>query len=199
VVCEIGTELWYRSHEGRPRARFAWTVEFPRENPTFREEPFSEKAKRLLRFSQGINACWNDSNGASFQAIYLQWDPGRIALPLAKMHSPDVCVTAAGRELAQSPESCPVSVQGITMPVRSYVFRGRGGPLHVFYCWWEDRHDDVTIGDSDSSYASRLRAVMAGRRNCGQRSVEIAVWGIPDGAEAEAILVRELAAMIRFE
>jgi exosortase len=199
VISEIGTESWYRLHEGKPRASAFWTIELPRRNPTFKEAPFSEKAKRLLRFTKGVSAYWNDAAGMRFQAIYLEWKRGRIAAPLARIHTPEICLTAAGREMAQPPEIRSVSVLGISLPVRSYVFTGPGGPLHVFYYLWEDRRCAPFVGTEDSGYASRFGAVLSGERNCGQRSIEIAVWGIADRAGAEAVLSRELAEMIKLE
>jgi len=41
-----------------------------------------------------------------------------------------------------------------------------------------------------------LAPVLAGHRNCGQRSLEIAVAGINDPIESQAALVRELERLI---
>jgi len=197
AVSEIATELWYRSHERNLPAPLGWSVEFPRQNRTFKEAPFSEKAKRLLRYTEGANACWKNEDGIRFQAIYLRWKTGRIAVPLARIHSPELCLTATGRRLVLPQETRSVSVNGLTLPVRFYVFSGIDGLVHVLYCVWEDRATGVPFSGNDSSYANRLRAVLAGCRNRGQQSLELAAWGIPDGAVAEAILSHELAALIK--
>ncbi len=42
------------------------------------------------------------------------------------------------------------------------------------------------------TYASRFAPVLEGRRNSGQRSLEIAISGCTDADEAKAALVREL-------
>jgi hypothetical protein len=47
------------------------------------------------------------------------------------------------------------------------------------------------------TYANRLAPVLAGRRNSGQRSLEVAIWGIADQQEAEAALTRELENLIK--
>ena len=61
--------------------------------------PFSEKTKQLLRYDEGINGAWEEADGSQWQAIFLRWNPGRIAVHLAKSHTPEVCLTAAGHEL----------------------------------------------------------------------------------------------------
>jgi hypothetical protein len=49
------------------------------------------------------------------------------------------------------------------------------------------------------NYANRLAPVLAGRRNSGQRSLEVAIWGIADQNEADAALARELEKLIKVE
>jgi hypothetical protein len=49
------------------------------------------------------------------------------------------------------------------------------------------------------NYVNRLAPVLAGRRNSGQRSLEVAIWGIDDHQEAEAALARELGKLIQIE
>ena len=48
-------------------------------------------------------------------------------------------------------------------------------------------------------YENRLRPVLSGQRNPGQRSLEVAVSGIAIPAEAEAAFTRELKRVIRVE
>jgi hypothetical protein len=177
----------------------AWTVVFPRDNQSFREAPFSEKARQLLRFTEGANVFWEERDGTRFQAIFLRWEAGRTAVHFAKSHSPDVCLTAVGCEQALPTELVFIPVQGLVLPFRSYEFKGAKGPLHVFYCLWEDRHDGLPNEIGGSTYATRLRDVLAGHRNCGQRSLEIAVWGIVDREEAKTVLAGRLRTLIKLE
>jgi hypothetical protein len=199
LLVEGGTELWYRSHEWRVPKTTAWHVEFPRENVTFRELPFSDKTRQFLRYDEGVNGAWQEGADQKWQAIFLRWDPGRIAVHLAKSHTPEVCLTAAGRELVSQSGLRPVAVQGLQLPFRSYVVKDEAGPLHVFYCLWEDRADAQSFRTTSMTYGNRLAPVLAGRRNCGQRSLEVAIWGIADQTEPEAALARELEKLIRID
>jgi exosortase len=199
VLVEVGTELWYRSHEWRVPKAATWRVEFPRENATFRELPFSDKTKQFLRYDEGFNGVWQQGRDEKWQAIFLRWNPGRIAVHLAKSHTPEVCLTAAGRELVAQSSFRAVPVHGLQLPFRSYVVKDENGPLHVFYCLWEDRADAQSFRTTRMSYANRLAPVLAGRRNSGQRSLEVAISGFADQQEAELALASELQKLIKLD
>jgi exosortase/archaeosortase family protein len=199
ILVEAGTELWYRSHEWGVPKTGAWKVELPRDNPTFRDLPLSDKTKQFLRYDEAFNGAWQQADGQKWQAIFLRWNPGRIAVQLAKSHTPEVCLTAAGRDLVSQSGLRAVRVHGLEMPFRSYVVKDESGPLHVFYCLWEDRATEQSFRTTVMSYANRLGPVLAGRRNSGQRSLEVAVWGIADQNEADAALARELEKLIHVE
>ena len=197
LVVEAGTETWYRSHEWGVAKAATWQVEFPRENVTFRELPFSDKTRQFLRYDEGENGTWQEGADQRWQAIFLRWNPGRIAVHLAKSHTPEVCLTAAGHELVSQSGLRPVAVQGLQLPFRSYVVRDESGPVHVFYCLWEDRAYAQAFRTTMMTYGNRLAPVLAGRRNSGQRSLEVAIWGIADQEAADAALARELDKLIR--
>jgi hypothetical protein len=82
------------------------------------------------------------------------------------------------------------------LPFQSYVVKDESGPLHVFYCLWEDRASVQSFSTTTMTYANRLAPVLAGRRNSGERSLEVAIWGIPDAQDAEAALARELEKLV---
>jgi hypothetical protein len=198
-MVEAGTELWYRSHEWSVPLATAWHVEFPRDSATFRELHFSDKTRQFLRYDEGENGTWQEGAGQRWQAIFFRWNPGRIAVYLAKSHTPEVCLTAAGRELVSQSALRPLAVRGLWLPFRSYVVKDESGPLHVFYCLWEDRANAQSFRTTMMTYGNRLAPVLAGRRNSGQRSLEVAVWGIADQEVAEAALTRELEKLITVE
>src|SRR5262249_40440098 len=93
-----GAEFWYRSHEGVGAKAVTWQVEFPGESPGFRELPFTDKTKQFLRYDEGYNGAWQEGAEQRWQAVFLRWNPGRIAVHLAKSHTPEVCLTAAGKQ-----------------------------------------------------------------------------------------------------
>jgi len=77
------------------------------------------------------------------------------------------------------------------------VARTGGGLVRVFYCLWEDRSADRNFDAAWLGARERLHAVLHGQRNSGQRSLELAVWGVPTQEEAEAAFSRVLNRILR--
>jgi exosortase/archaeosortase family protein len=195
TICEAGVELWYRSHEQNLQAKPSWVATLPQDAADFRDLPFPPQTVQLLRFDEGRNAVWTDRDGVHCQAIFLRWDPGRIAVHLARTHTPEVCLTSAGRKLTGETRSRTVAVDGLKLTFDVYHAAGEG--LWVYYCLWEDQLGEDSSATERLSYRSRLQNVSDGRRNLGQRSLEFAVWS--DAAEHEVFSRAEeqLKALIR--
>ena len=195
-VVEFGTEGWYRAHEAKLGPPVTWTVAMPETNPTFQSPPLSERAKQILRYNEAQQGAWEDDAGLNWHAIFLHWNPGRTAVHLAKGHTPEVCLTAAGHDLSWQSESHTFSVDGLELPFRSYVFNEPEGPVHVFYCLWDDHSPTRNFHTMNLTYQNRLTPVFAGCRNSGQRSLEIAIGGVEDEAKAATALQEELSKLI---
>jgi exosortase len=195
-IADLATKLWYDTHETNLLQPIRWTVSLPRENPTFRELDFSPRTRELLRFSEAQQGCWQEG-ACRWQAIFLRWDPGRTAAHLAKAHTPASCLAAAGCRLLSESGVQRIYIKGLALPVRHYVFEGRPGRVHVFYCLWEDREPARTFGAELLNYQNRFAPVLAGRRNRGQRSLELALWGVADPDAAELALRQQLDRLVR--
>jgi exosortase/archaeosortase family protein len=196
LLAEVSVEGWYRAHEARLPQPTVWTVAWPDNNPTFHFLPFTQETRRQLRYDEATNAAWIE-NGAAWQLIFLRWNPGRTALHLAKSHTPEVCLTAAGRKLVSSSDLEWFDVAGLRLPVRRYVVTDAERPLYVFYCLWDERAGEQSFQRTRLSYQNRLDPVLHGLRNPGQRSLEIAVSGITDPADAKAAFARQLKRLIK--
>jgi hypothetical protein len=197
LLVEVGTELWYRTHEVRFGPPVTWSIALPEDNASLREIPLPEKTRRLLRYDEAVNASWQEPPNTRYQAIFLRWNAGATAVHLAKGHTPEVCLTASGRELVSKPEIRMFTIKGLKLPVQSYVFKEAAGPVHVYYCLWEDRAPSKSFTTTSLSYENRIAPVLAGRRHLGQRSLEVALWGIPDDKAAQAAFERQLEKLIR--
>jgi exosortase len=195
LVSEVGVESWYRWHEAKLSPIPQWTVVWPRENSTFRQADIPRATRRILRFDEGTDASWSE-NGARWQAIALMWKPGRTALHLAQGHTPDVCLTAAGHKLEPNAELKRFEVNGLSLPFRCYTVADGGQTFHVFYCLWDERTATGSFSQKSMTYGTRLAPVLAGIRNPGQRSLELAIWGYPDKASAEGALTDQLLKLI---
>jgi exosortase len=185
---EAGTEIWYRLREHQLPLPVTWHIELPRTRTGFRELPFAPVSRQLLRFDEGLNASWWTAGGLRCQAIFLQWNPGRIAPSLARNHTPADCLLAAGGKLVDEMALRSVFVHGLELPFRGYIAWDELGPIYVFYCLWEDRARVRAFEPEWLTYGKRLNAVLAGQRNSGQRSIELAFWGAEDESVAQSAL-----------
>jgi exosortase/archaeosortase family protein len=196
VLTEFSVEGWYRWHEARVPAAVQWTVAWPVSNPAFTELALPERTRQILRYDEGRSAAWA-AGGSRWQAVFLRWRPGRTAIHLAQNHTPQVCMTAAGHTLkALSPQEW-FEVSGLRMPFLAYEVTDAARPLFVFYCLWDDRASAQGFATKSLKYGNRLAPVLAGLRNPGQRSLEIAVAGPASAAEAETAVRAELQTLIK--
>lgn len=197
VFSLAAVEGWYRLHERDLPKNAVWVAAPPASNSTVQPLPMSEGARVSLSYDEGTNFGWHESDGTRWQMIFLRWKPGRVAAHLARGHTPELCLATAGNKVQAVSAIKTVPVHGISLPFRTYTAQRDGHTFHVFYCLWQDRAEQQYFETEDIlSWRRRLANVWAGQRNLGQRSVEIALWGVKDAAEAEAKLALMLPKLI---
>jgi len=205
LLVEAGTECWFRLHE-KTEARVAeWAFNWPVDNPTFRRTKISESVRGQMRCDKGEAGSWQETDGSQWQVFYFRWLPARwlynrVKVQLAKTHSPERCVPAAGAALKSDLGSSILSIsKELNLPFHKYSFEVRGGPLHVFFLVAEDTETVGAPPNLRLNHWQRLLASLAGSRNYGQRSLEVAVWGYEDAQQAEAAVARQLERLVRAE
>jgi exosortase len=197
-VTEAATEIWYRSHEAHliPNAR--WTVVWPTGSPQFSKGKVPERSLAILRCSNSESASWRDEEGNQWSAFFLRWEPGRNSAQLAKGHRPEICLPAAGLRIVDDLGEVGLQANGIEMLFRHTTFESGGRLLHVFHSLWSDyRGPNEKPMLENGTQASRLQAVLAGKRNLGQQVLEIAIHGPDSGDEAVALLKKQLPSLVR--
>ncbi len=195
LLGEIAIALWYASPSARPGS--GWRAELPRGNPTFKEVPLPPAARKILRFNEAISGSWQHGDGTRWQMIYLRWYPGRVAVTLARNHTPEICLPAAGRNLRSMSDVAPVSAVGALIPFRCYTTLQQDRPVFVFYTLWEDGSRDQQLASASLTWQARWAAVRDRRRNPGQRVLQIAIVGAGDQAHAEQLLHGQLPRLLR--
>ena len=198
VMVELGCEAWYRAHEIRTGQGQDWTVNWPPREPGFREVPVSEVARDMLSYSEGHSGAWTSERGVEWQMYYFRWAPGRTAAFAARTHTPGVCLTAAGKVLRPIGDNrCPITVNSLEFPFRRYEFEENGQPVYVFHCLWEENAPGAYITAGDTGMLRlRLEAVLQGRRNLGQRSMELVVTGASDFPTVHDLVQQRLQKLI---
>lgn len=197
ALSEMAVQAWYLTHERRLPPATPWVAEFPRDNPSYHEQPLAARTRQLLRNDAEVNAFWRAPDGTHWQGTFLRWNPGKAATYLARGHTPEVCLSAAGGDLKSQSDLKYVRVAGLELPVRFYRVAQGDNMLDVLYCLWEDRAQQRDFGTLLPDYSVRFAAVRAGHRLQGQRSLELAVRGYADAQEAEAALTRQFTNIIR--
>jgi exosortase len=197
VVAEAGTQTWYRVHEARTAHLPPWTVTWPTRATNWKEVPIEEGAQGILRYNEGGGGDWF-ADGHNWSMFFFKWLPGRTAGLFIKNHRPDICLPASGMIQRGGVQNKLLTVNGVPLPMRSYVFENAGRPLHVFYCYWDGTPPKPEMVNQENWTASgRLEAVKRGKRDVGTQMLEIVAWGYDDPAKAEAAALEQLRQIIK--
>jgi exosortase len=198
LIAEAGTHIWYRLHESPASRMPAWAVEWPSHARDFKSIPVAQQAQELLRYNEGGGGAWRSNDGHQFGMYFFRWLPGRTAALFIKNHRPDICLPASGMKQIGNEERKLITVKGVPLPIRSYVFDNHGIPLHVYYCYWNGTVPHVaTINDENWTASGRLRAVRDGKREVGAQMLEIVAWGYDQAQLAEEAIRNQLENIIR--
>ena len=202
VVIEISTEAWFRAHELRAQT-VQWSAHWPQENPSYQARPVSATVKDIMQFDEGSSANWADAEGRDWLGFYFRWWPaasvyGRMKVALAKGHSPEICLQATGWTLdSELDPAIAEAGDGFTLPFRRYIFEQNGKTLYVFFAVVEDQLNASVPGVFRAGTSDRIRAAVAGSRNFGERSVEVAVTGFTSADDAWQSFQKKLPGWIR--
>ncbi len=179
-------KFWFDLHERALTAVTEWEFRLPTEQPFYRDLPISPLTQRILHASEGYSGGWQDTSGTRWQAFYFRWYAGRSATQTARKHDPRDCLGRMGMELLGELPRVEFSKGDLTLLFRAYHFRDGQHDLYLFNCLTEDLRalDQTYRGRESNSPSARFAAAVAGRRQAGQRRVEVAVWGAPDAATA---------------
>jgi exosortase len=195
-----GTEVWYRVHERHLIARPAWQVSWPAGNDTVTALPIPDSTRVILRYDQAKTAVWEEPPGVRWWSFFAQWKPQRAALQLVRSHSPEICLPAIGRDFRATRPDVNVRTTAVSLDFRAYEFEQNARPLFVFVCIQEDKRlASATVDTGEWNFRGRLRAAFDGKRNLGQRLLEIAVLGFDDFARADEALQKIAEEILRAE
>lgn len=198
IIAEVGTQFWYRAHESASSRLPAWVVSWPSHAQNFKSVPVAEQAQELLRYNDGGGGAWTSNDGHQWGMYFFKWLPGRTAGLFIKNHRPDICLPASGMRQIGRDQRKLLTINGVPLSIRSYVFDNNGTPLHVYYCYWDGTIPNAaTVNQEDWSAAGRLRAVLDGKREVGAQMLEIVASGYDQDQNAEQAVRNQLENIIR--
>jgi exosortase len=175
-----------------------WSIPAPT-NVAFQRIELPEATRKILRYNNGISGAWRDGNGNIWQLFFFRWNPGRVAVTLARNHTPEICLPAAGKKLQNISAPIEISAGALRLPFRCYTAAGRDQPLFVFYSLTEDGAGTQSVYSDSLTWSRRIEAVLQRRKNPGQRVIEIALTGPATRADAEQLLRSNLPLLIRVD
>ncbi len=191
-----GSESWYW-WKNRAAARApAWTVVSAETGGSLSDEPLDRKAAEMLRYDRGFQRSWRDGTGHQWHMIFTEWEPKRMSLHYAQPHLPEQCQRMIGREIVSKSELRKAAANGITIAYNLYKIRAGADEFYLMYVVNDDRISGQEITVERATPANRMKAVMAGRRNMGQRSMQLALVGEPDAAKAEQAMLELLPQLV---
>jgi exosortase len=200
LVIFAATEIWYRSHERQLIEQPPWQVTWPAANQTVTALPIPDSTRVILHYDEAKTAAWEEPAGIHWWTFFARWKPERAALQLVRSHSPKICLPAIGRTFVGFRSEVKVEAESIALDFRSYEFEQNGRPLFVFVCIQEDKRVVSTATETGEwNLEGRLRAAWVGKRNLGQRLLEIAVSGVDDFGQASEALSKTAREILRPE
>jgi exosortase len=198
VSAEAATQIWYGLNESESLRVKPWRVDWPLSAAHWQPVAVAESAQGLLRYNEGGGGSWKGDDGHDWTMYFFRWLPGRTAGLFVKYHRPDVCLPASGMVQIGGVRNRLVTVNGVALPLRSYVFQSNGQSLHVFYCYWDGTSPQPVNSDSENwTAAGRLEAVKRGKRDVGTQMLEIVAWGYDDDGAAEAAAREQLRKIVK--
>jgi exosortase len=195
---EGATQIWYGMHEAESERLQPWRIDWPTSAQAWASVPVAESAQELLRYNEGGGGTWTSGDGHVWTMYFFRWLPGRTAGLFVKNHRPDICLPASGMSQRGGARSRSITVNGVTLPMRSYVFDNNGQSLHVFYCYWDGTPPQPDTSDAENwTAAGRLDAVKRGKRDVGTQMLEIVGAGYEDDNAAERAVREQLSRIVK--
>ena len=196
VISLIGTEFWFSSRKSNQEV-ISWSLRSRTGSTGVESVIIPEATLRMLFNPEGFSERWITSLGIQGQAFYFRWPAGRTAVQAVSMHNPEVCLRSIGMHMISSLAPLLIQRNGITIPFRSWLFEQNGRPVFVFQAIVEDgatREGEAEV--IPDTLRGRLQRLRAGRRNAGERMVEVAFWNLPNEASARNEMERYLGEVL---
>ena len=195
AVTMLLTEAWFRIHDLPSGDNWGWQIEPRTKAVGVSQVTVPPATLRMLFYPRGFSEKWMGASGEVGQVFFFEWPAGRTALQSVQIHSPDVCLVSMGMHLEKP--LADVNIGSGTsggLPLHAWLFTQNGRPVYVFHSILEE--DGRRMGETiatDQATTSRLDNLRLGKRNRGQRMIEIAFWNLHDESEARAALASYFA------
>ncbi|MDX6766254.1 MAG: exosortase/archaeosortase family protein [Candidatus Methylacidiphilales bacterium] len=183
VLSPLASELWYRSCERGLPPDVNWQLGWSGGTEP-RTLPIPDRVRTILRYDEGRALRWNEPDGKLWLVYELVWGVGKSGASLARSHTPEICLPAAGATLVEAGGDEQIAVHGLPLLLRCYTFTVSDRPIHVFFLI--NGEPGAPNGPRVDYYdpRERIRSALQGRRNRGQRVIHATLLGFDSAAVA---------------
>lgn len=184
------TEVWFRIHDLPSGRGWEWEISRRVGVPGVSDVPIAPGTLRMMFYPEGFSEKWIGSSKETAQSFFLSWPAGRTALQSVRMHSPEVCLSNIGMRMEGALDDAEFGSPAGMIRLHGWLFSQHGRPVYVFHAIMEQGSASSERESVDDSLKARLRNVVQGKRNRGQRMVEVAFWNLPSEDAARDALKR---------
>lgn len=169
---------------------------------------------RSVEWQERAHSKTNPYNGSSIinqEAEYWQgfrcyWESGGACTSILSTHSPSSCLPLTGLVQidpapGKHPKMITVPLQSYQIPFEAYEFAQGNRKLHVFRCFWPNKHPKGKIPSFPSSgydFRGRIQASIEGRRNVGGTMLALCLANAQSIEESIAKLHRQVKERLSF-
>jgi exosortase len=198
LAIEVQIEVWFRPAEARVAAVGNWSLQLPSQGLEYREPQIRDAVRTMLKYDEGKQVEWRESNGRPWQVYYMRWLPAKTryqaieAVLQAKGHGPDICLPLSGMALQKKFDSELRHVNGVTLLANVEKFSDAGRPLYVLSCYWEPdptalQYQPARPPSTANAMRNAWHALVAHDRTRSEKRVlKVGVWGMETDEEAES-------------
>ena len=185
VSASIGTEVWYRFHEGKAASVELWRLAPPDE--TWKPVSVPEQTLSLLGNPEGEGFSWQGSANQRGLAYVFRWDGDIAQAGAAELHDPTVCLPSVGAVLEEHLEPESIMIQSRSLKFQVYRFDTIHGIEYVFFGLWDGNLEEMrpAVAQKVGNVTDyRLRLVGRGSRRAELAHITFVTAGITDGSMA---------------
>ena len=192
LLCtEAVTAVWFHLGDKRALDNPSWSINWPTAAPGYQEAQIPKVASDMLRYDTAKSVAWQDEAGNRWGIMALRWGPDNKNSFIGRGHTPDLCFAGAGWRLSGEPEPICLSINGVDLPFRRYLFEVDGRTAYVFLALWDERspggRQDLPL---EYGVRKRLQAAIQGKRHQGLKKLEISIIG-PSSADAAVDVLKQ--------
>ena len=222
ILIFTATHLHYDQRESSMEKLPKLITSFTDQSIVTEQKSISSLVEAQLHYEDALSAEWqervlsrtNPYDGSSiinheaeyWQGFRCHWESGGACTSILSTHSPASCLPLTGLvQIDPAPGKRPkiitVALRNHHIPFEAYEFAQGNKKLHVFRCFWPNKHFKGKMPSFPSSgydFRGRIQAAIEGRRNVGGTMLALCIANAQSLEESIAKLHRQVKERLSF-